>query len=209
MSVLLSTFLNSSKMRWFCHIQDLIRWCMCVCAFTVLYICPSTMKVFACVTVRRCVKLCVTVQLLQQWSSTSQMFLLHQFWLCDILFPHSKSWPAGVCVGGGNDLTRHKKKKKFKVAFRELSEMLILFIVSVLSTKAMWEIGRQANRQIRDLPLVESKNSCNLPGVPSSSSYSWAWRIISRRSNSFTNLASGLLWVSYSYTQDKRFLVYP
>lgn len=49
-----------------------------------------------------------------------------------------------------------------------------------------------------NVPLVESKNSCSLPGVPSSSSYSWACRIISRRSNCFTSLASGLVWCSNS-----------
>lgn len=55
-----------------------------------------------------------------------------------------------------------------------------------------------------NVPLVESKNSCSRLGVSSSSSYSYACRIISSRSNSFTSLASALLWVSYSCSYDKR-----
>lgn len=45
---------------------------------------------------------------------------------------------------------------------------------------------------------MEVKNSWSLPGFPSNSSYSWACIIISSWSNSFTSLASGLDWASYS-----------
>lgn len=45
---------------------------------------------------------------------------------------------------------------------------------------------------------MEVKNSWSLPGFPSNSSYSWACIIISSWSNSFTSLASGLDWFSYS-----------
>lgn len=49
------------------------------------------------------------------------------------------------------------------------------------------------------IPFVLSKNSCKDPGFLANCSYSWAWKIISNLSKSFTNSASSDVWCSYSY----------
>lgn len=98
---------------------------------------------------------------------------------------------------GGTNVKKMKTTENKQLWFRggpigTISKVFLFFFFFLHSI----DLYRKEQQTI---PLVESKNSCSLPGVPSSSSYSWACRIISRRSNSLTSRASGLLWLSYSY----------
>lgn len=136
------------------------------------------------VAVRKCVKSRGPVRMPHQQPLISQRSLCRRRWSCDVLALHLKNWSAGERRDAGNDLRgAQQKQSESKLRERRMHKCYD---------------GRGG-----DVPAVESKNSCSLPGVPSSSSYSCACRIISSWSNSFTSRASALLWFSYSCRKDK------